>query len=149
MAVVELDVAAFRKDMEEIAKRVEGIGNKAVRIIALSIEQKLTMITPVDTGAARRNWLVGSGSPRLTAVPAPASAGSAIAEATADAMRVIAQHKGKPDESPIYITNNLPYINRLNQGWSKQAPVGFVEKAIADGQAAVQKRLEGLLDGGE
>lgn len=28
------------------------------------------------------------------------------------------------------ITNNLPYINRLNNGHSKQSPVHFVEKAI-------------------
>lgn len=29
------------------------------------------------------------------------------------------------------ITNNLPYINRLNNGHSKQSPANFVEKAIA------------------
>ncbi len=34
----------------------------------------------------------------------------------------------------IIITNNVPYIERLNNGHSTQAPAGFVEKAA---QAAV------------
>ena len=31
---------------------------------------------------------------------------------------------------PIYITNNVPYINSLNGGHSQHAPAGFVERAI-------------------
>lgn len=30
------------------------------------------------------------------------------------------------------VENRVPYINRLNEGWSKQAPAGFVENVIDD-----------------
>ena len=32
----------------------------------------------------------------------------------------------------IYIVNGLPYATRLNAGWSKQAPSGFFELAVAE-----------------
>jgi hypothetical protein len=40
--------------------------------------------------------------------------------------------------SPIHLNNNLPYIIPLNQGWSTQAPAGFIDMAILDGLAAIR-----------
>jgi hypothetical protein len=37
--------------------------------------------------------------------------------------------------SIIWITNNLPYANRLENGWSKQAPGGMVALTFAELQA--------------
>ena len=34
-------------------------------------------------------------------------------------------NKGK-----AFISNNVPYIRRLNDGHSKQAPVGFIQRAV-------------------
>ena len=31
---------------------------------------------------------------------------------------------------PVYVTNNVPYIEKLNRGWSAQAPAAFVEAQI-------------------
>jgi hypothetical protein len=39
----------------------------------------------------------------------------------------------------VYISNNLPYIDRLNKGHSKQAPAGFIESAINAGLTAIRK----------
>lgn len=36
----------------------------------------------------------------------------------------------KDDYSAVISTNNLPYIPRLNEGYSKQAPPGYIEKAV-------------------
>jgi hypothetical protein len=33
-------------------------------------------------------------------------------------------------DSKIFISNNLPYIRRLNDGWSQQAPAGYVDSAL-------------------
>ena len=33
-------------------------------------------------------------------------------------------------DNVAYITNNVPYINKLNDGHSSQAPAHFVEAAI-------------------
>lgn len=53
----------------------------------------------------------------------------------------------------IDIINDAPYIMRLNDGWSKQAPAGFVERAIdealAEMEVIVHQPLRILLDSGE
>ena len=33
-------------------------------------------------------------------------------------------------EKTIFVSNNLPYIKRLNEGWSTQAPIGYVDDAL-------------------
>ena len=48
---------------------------------------------------------------------------NAIAEATALVSGVKAG-------DTVYISNNLEYIQALNEGHSQQAPAGFVEKAV-------------------
>jgi hypothetical protein len=34
----------------------------------------------------------------------------------------------------VYLSNTAPYIRRLEYGWSKQAPAGFIRLALAAGQ---------------
>ena len=41
---------------------------------------------------------------------------------------------------PIYIQNNLPYANRLENGWSNQAPAGMVALTIAEVEAQMDGR---------
>lgn len=43
-----------------------------------------------------------------------------------------------------YIVNGMPYAERLNQGWSTQAPAGFLELAVEEVTSALQTELEGL-----
>jgi len=84
--------------------------------------------TPVDTGWARANWV-----PSLGGEPASEPVGSKISVLSAEA----ATQSGlgsllnyKLLIGPVYITNNVPYITRLNDGHSSQAPKGFVQAAI-------------------
>lgn len=36
----------------------------------------------------------------------------------------------KDDYSAVITTNSLPYVPRLNEGYSRQAPPGYIEKAV-------------------
>lgn len=52
--------------------------------------------------------------------------------------------------SITYIMNGLPYAKRLNEGWSKQAPAGWVELAVAEVDQLVYASVADRLDrGGE
>jgi len=90
--------------------------------VALDIDQRLVLATPVDTGRARSNWLASLGTPRTDEV------------GTRDAQSAISEAAGVIDQAAdfpvIYLSNNLPYIQRLNDGSSKQAPAAFVQTAI-------------------
>lgn len=87
--------------------------------------------TPVKTGHARANWHPTIGTPNNGELDAEDRAGGATIAAGA---RVLARYPKEGKLPPIYVQNAVPYIEALNNGHSKQAPAGFVEKAV---QAAV------------
>ena len=76
-------------------------------------------------GHARKNWQMKVGSPATTELPGVDKTG---AQAQSAAYQVAASIK-KP--ARVFISNPLPYIDRLENGWSKQAPRGMVRQAIA------------------
>ena len=82
-------------------------------------------------GHARRNWLVEVDVFTPLEVDGIDSNGtSTISEGTREAKRFDIKRN-----LILNIHNSVPYINRLNNGWSEQAPAGFVDRAI---QAATQ-----------
>lgn len=133
----------FARRIKIQAHKMEENTNKMVRATALAIDQIVVTETPVDTGRARSNWIVALGSPaRNTIEPyskgenlgkgEQANRGAAIAQGSA----VIGTRRLGQD---IYISNNLPYIGKLNDGTSAQAPAGFIEKAIQAGVATIKR----------
>ncbi len=89
----------------------------AIRADAVAIER-----TPVDTGRAQGNWIVSVGNPDTTVYEeGQANAASALSQAAS----VIQNWKS----GTIFISNSLPYIGRLEDGYSAQAPNGMVTDA--------------------
>jgi hypothetical protein len=129
----------FAKDMRSLAAAVEAAAPKAVRAVALQTLAQVTVATPVDTGRARANWIVSVGAPSQLEKPWPdkrGSGGRAASGAISDGTAVLT---GAPKATTVFVQNNLPYIRRLNAGWSKKAPAGFVERAIKSAIAALTK----------
>jgi len=89
----------------------------------------------VDTGRARANWRVNLDAPLSGTTPATDPSGQA---AISQGQGVIAGFDPSHNRE-IHITNNLDYIEPLNNGTSAQAPAGFVEKAVQSGAAAARK----------
>ena len=89
--------------------------------------------TPVDTGWARANWIAQIGSPVTKAVGSQENVAAAEGATQAGLGSLLAY---KLRAGSVFITNNVPYILKLNdEGSSSQAPKGFVQAAIT---AAVQ-----------
>lgn len=98
--------------------------NKEARALGINLLNGLTRVTPVDTGRARGNWFVGI-SGQVRTIDNNRKATSAVIEG----VNVI--NSAKTIEYPlIVISNNLPYIERLNDGYSTQAAKKFVESEI-------------------
>jgi len=98
-----------------------------VKIIALDITDGLMEDTPVDTGWAMSNWIPQIGTPFEGPVGARDSVDTA--EQEMGMAQVAAQYR--LEDGPVFITNNVPYIEALNAGHSDKAPAGFVEAVIA------------------
>ena len=119
-----MNIAAFNADLELFAKAAGIELEQAVRTIAIDAHNRVTTKTPVRTGRARGNWNVKAGSPDLT-----------INESVAGS-QTPSLKKGDGN-GPIYITNSLPYIQKLEDGHSKQAPAGMVLTTIAELDAGI------------
>lgn len=90
---------------------------KIVRAGAFSLERGVKLKMPVDTGHARANW--GHG---------PAGVWD-------------------EDEPNLTITEGttVVYVPRLNEGWSKQAPAGFIDAEAIKVEAELNAALDRLL----
>lgn len=133
----------FSKRIREIAVGVETNANSVVRKTVITVASAVALRTPVDTGRARANWRTNIGGPLVTPVESfprgkdGSTGASAAGQAISDATTKMGQYK--ESGTPVFISNNLPYIGRLNEGSSKQAPAGFIESAIAAGLNAIRK----------
>jgi hypothetical protein len=144
-------------DMDALVTKLGLFANQASEDVASTILNDLVQVTPADTGEALSNWIVTLDAPALGGlifspfVPSPkgrmksgvwvhAVDPSITARAnipqTLEAGMSVIQTK-QPGQS-IFITNNAPQIEILNQGSSKQAPAGFVERAIILGEQVVK-----------
>jgi hypothetical protein len=135
-----MSLNAFARQIAAAANAIPGNSDALVRKAALAVDQTVVMATPVDTGRARSNWIVTIDQPAQGEVPSynPGSHGStggAVAQQAIDqGKNVISTFK---NQKQICITNNLDYIEELNNGSSRQAPASFVEQAVAAGVQAI------------
>jgi hypothetical protein len=114
----------------EFQRAVNGYVNEEVPRAALKFQkqvyyealQKIVKRTPVKTGRARANWVVTRSA---------FYAGHWFKKTDKDGSDTIAKgwrviNRMSAYEN-CYIQNNLPYAERLENGWSKQAPHGMVK----------------------
>lgn len=105
----------------------------AVQKISLELFSRVILRTPVDTGRARGNWQVSIGSVPNGTLDINDKDGSAtVSKATAASV-------GLRAGDVIYLVNNLPYINRLEDGYSGQAPAGMVGLTVQEFQTLVKR----------
>lgn len=121
-------MAEFSGVIKRFAAQSKEKETLVIRKIAIECFRRIILGTPVDTGRARGNWQASTGSPANGEVNALDPTG---AMAIAAMVSEVAAWTPK-DDLPAFITNNLPYIQRLNEGWSKQAPAHFIEQVISD-----------------
>jgi hypothetical protein len=119
-----------------VVTSLEGFVARIITALALNIVANLVRApgeggTPVDTGWARANWVPRIGEPfkGTAGTREQAEAGNV---SQADQGAGLADLVGyKLERGKVYVTNNVPYIVRLNEGSSRQAPAGFVQDAVA------------------
>lgn len=130
----------FHKRMDALAKKAEQGAKSITQRAAWAATKTLVMLTPIDTGQAKSNWIVALGTPETEprAAFTPGKKGSTSGEnvlmALAAALSIISRYQ----QGEIYLTNNLKYIMRLNRGWSSQAPAGFVEAGVESARQSVR-----------
>ena len=107
----------FSIKIKKYAEKTNQQMENAVTAICTKASMQVIKRTPVDTGRARGNWYATIDTPSK--------------ETSETRRQSESEDKAKQESKKAYghvfhLTNNLPYINRLEKGWSKQAPAGMV-----------------------
>ena len=106
-----------------IIHRIESNIDTEVRALTLGIFGSIIKMTPVDTGRAKGNWQCTIGSP---------ASGEANTLGESAAMSAMLTTVPRGAGLCVFLTNNLPYIQRLEyDAHSRQAPAGMVRVSIA------------------
>lgn len=132
-------MAHWTMDLNKYAEKKKVEFKEVRKSYAFALYSSIVKKTPVDTGRARGNWNITVGH-----------------DDTTESTRTTPQFKS-PDQMPkvegdetIYISNNLPYITKLEyggypnppkkgsgktvNGYSKQAPEGMVGVTLANNE---------------
>jgi hypothetical protein len=120
---------------DALQAKLHSLIERAAKALILEVNRELRKRgtgTPVDTGHARAAWIPAVGAPTLVE---PVGTDGSLA--AAGAARVMAFKLG---QGVLYVSNVVPYISKLNQGHSQQAPALFIEACIARAVATVKAK---------
>lgn len=140
----------FSRNIRKHGSRIE---NNSVTLVKRVAKRTLTSLvegTPVDKGVARSNWRVSLGNPTRSIIPAYAPGrklgigerqnARAVIQAgfaTINQLRVGAKRGTGQAGSAVFITNSIPYLDRLRNGYSGQQPNDWVQVALQEAQAEI------------
>lgn len=110
----------FGLSVAKFAAKAGANANAVIRVAALDMLSRIVLRTPVDEGRARGNWQVTINAPAGNTIDRLDKTGDMTIAAGSGA---IARAVAGPS---IWITNNLPYIVKLEYGYSSKAPSGMV-----------------------
>lgn len=130
-------------DIKRVKEALIRRSRKLVQGLTLETHRRLVLRTPVDTGRARGNWMLSVDEPDSSTRPDnfDRNGAAAAAEAAGFAKQV-------DFGDNVFIVNNLPYIEPLENGHSKQAPNGMVAVTVAEMQAFGEALVQQLERGG-
>ena len=129
----------FKLDLTRFAEKAGDNANQIITKVALDIYSKVIDRSPVDTGRFRGNWNFAYGNIDYSINGVPDKSGSATKASAA--VKVLSNTSGQD----IFITNNLPYAQRLENGYSSQAaPNAIVRLTVVEFKISVRSALRGL-----
>ena len=124
---------SFSQELDKATLNLAGYAEEMVRGTLFSLASRIIKESPVDTGRFRGNWQASLNTPKQGKLQRLDKSG---ASAINDMSSVV---MGLNMGQTFYLTNNLPYARRLEYGYSKQAPSGFLRINVMRVQSELQK----------
>lgn len=125
----------FEVNIDKFADQIGVELSLVIKKLAFDIFADVVAGTPVDTGRAMNNWMISVGNPSRSTTDKGGNKASVKAAKRSAADAELAQVR--PFDT-VWISNNLPYITFLEEGCSKQAPNGWVARAIQNNFAKLK-----------
>ncbi|QQV88042.1 tail protein [Escherichia phage phiWAO78-1] len=124
---------SFALDVSKFVEKAKKNPEKVMRQVSIKLFSAIIKASPVDTGRFRMNWMASGGTPASGTTDATDKSGNtATGNATSFVLKAT-------DWREFTLTNNLPYAQRLEYGWSQQAPQGVVRTNISRFQQLINE----------
>lgn len=139
---------SFDREFDKAAKEIEDALEKTVRGASIELFGEIVRRTPVGNsslwasdppagyigGRLRANWQADINSPPQGEIDTPDGNGSSTtSRGTSEISKYTLNDKS------IWFSNNLPYAERVENGWSSQAPQGMMRTTVKIWQSAIDK----------
>ena len=124
---------SFALDVSKFVEKAKKNPEKVMRQVSIKLFSAIIKASPVDTGRFRMNWMASGGTSASGITDATDKSGNT---ATGNATSFILK---AADWREFTLTNNLPYAQRLEYGWSQQAPQGFVRVNVSRFQQLINE----------
>jgi hypothetical protein len=123
----------FTAQIGQFVAKAQGNMDLVVRKVAFEMFSRVIQKSPVDEGRFKSAWLVS-----VNAVPEgdPGTIDKSGAPSLERVNAVVLEVKAG---DRIVMVNNLAYANRLEYGYSKQAPAGMVRITVGEFNAVVDQ----------
>jgi len=138
----------FSSQLKEAAEALNGDVSKIIRASILRVYANIIKRSPVDTGAYRASHGIANFDPGDT-VGIKKNI-NAKKDKDGKCINPLSKEKvawsWKLGDGNIWLYNNLPYAERLEQGWSSQAPLGIYMMALMEIGAYLQLDVMAIKD---
>jgi hypothetical protein len=126
---ISASAADFSKALTELGKAYEKDVGAIIRWTVLKVFRNIVKRSPVLTGTYRGSHAISNIEPVLNDVTGAQNVkkGKGLKVPVPEATWI-----WKVGDGNIWIYNNLPYAERLENGWSKQAPAGVYRLALRE-----------------
>ena len=135
------DLKFLAKFTKELAEKIKVGSKELTKEVAKELVETLVDRTPVDTSLAVSNWQASLDRPNTSEINAyfEGNKGSTRRVSSDAAIKAADSNiDGRKDGQDIYVTNNVDYIDDLNNGHSSQAPTGFIENSILNAKKMIK-----------
>lgn len=124
---------SFALDVSKFVEKAKKNPEKVMRQVSIKLFSAIIKASPVDTGRFRMNWMASGGTPASGITDSTDKSGNtATGNATSFVLKSADWHE-------FTLTNNLPYAQRLEYGWSQQAPAGMVRTNVSRFQQLINE----------
>ena len=129
---------SFALDVSKFVEKAKKNPEKVMRQVSIKLFSAIIKASPVDTGRFRMNWMASGSAPASGITDGTDKSGNtATGNATSFVLKAADWHE-------FTLTNNLPYAQRLEYGWSQQAPQGFVRVNVSRFQQLITEEANNV-----
>ena len=125
-------MSSWSVPLDRLAQRAQAQFEDVARKATYDLFRAVVLKSPVDTGRFRSNWNVTASVPSFTY-----SESTNVSRADSETLKALTLPVG----GVVYLSNGLPYANRLEYGYSNQAPSGMIRTSVADFNRFVDRAL--------